>query len=68
MLTTTLSDFAKLILNSDIAVSSFVEQENTTEEMDVLNFNAHMAEIVINQYKLCTGIGEIVADLEGGTL
>ncbi len=67
--------FAKLVLNSDIAeneyniaVSSFVEQENTSEEVDILKLNAHIAEIVIKQNKLRTAIDEIVADLEGGVL
>jgi type I restriction enzyme M protein len=65
--------FAKLVLNSDIAeneyniaVSSYVEQDNTTEEVDILKLNAHIAEIVIMQNKLRTAIDEIVADLEGG--
>ncbi len=64
--------FAKLVLNSDIAendyniaVSSFVEQENTAEDVDILKLNAHIAEIVIKQNKLRTAIDEIVADLEG---
>lgn len=67
--------FAKFVLNSDIAendyniaVSSYVEQENTTEEVDILKLNAHIAEIVIKQNKLRIAIDEIVADLEGGTL
>jgi len=67
--------FAKFVLNSDIAeneyniaVSSFVEQENTTEVVDILKLNAHIAEIVIKQNKLRTAIDEIVADLEGGAL
>jgi len=67
--------FAKFVLNSDIAdndyniaVSSFVEQENTTEEVDILKLNAHIAEIVIKQNKLRTAIDEIVADLEGGAI
>jgi len=67
--------FAKLVLNSDIveneyniAVGSFVEQENTTEEVDILKLNAHIAEIVIKQNKLRNAIDEIVADLEGGDL
>src|SRR5664280_20192 len=67
--------FTKLVLNRDIAdndyniaVSSFVEQENTTEEVDILKLNAHIAEIVIRQNKLRTAIDEIVADLEGGSL
>ena len=67
--------FAKLVLNSDIAeneyniaVSSYVEQENTTEEVDILKLNAHIAEIVIRQNKLRTAIDAIVADLEGDTI
>lgn len=65
--------FAKLVLNKDIAendyniaVSSYVEQENTTEEVDIEVLNAHIAEIVIKQNKLRTAIDEIIADLEGG--
>lgn len=66
--------FAKLVLNSDIsendyniAVSSYVEQENTTEEVDIEKLNAHIAEIVNKQNKLRTAIDEIIADLEGGS-
>lgn len=65
--------FAKLVLNKDIAdndyniaVSSYVEQENITEEVDIEKLNAHIAEIVIKQNKLRTAIDEIIADLEGG--
>lgn len=65
--------FAKFVLNKDIAendyniaVSSYVEQENTTEAVDIEKLNAHIAEIVIRQNKLRTAIDEIVADLEGG--
>ncbi len=64
--------FARLVPNSDIAendynisVSSYVEQENTTEEVDIEKLNAHIAEIVIRQNKLRTAIDAIVADLEG---
>lgn len=67
--------FAKLVLNKDIAgndyniaVSSYVEGENTTEEVDIEKLNAHIAEIVIKQNKLRVAIDEIVADLEGGSL
>jgi len=67
--------FAKLVLNSDIAendyniaVSSYVEQENTTEEMDIQKLNAQIAEIVIRQTKLRTAIDEIVTDFEGGAI
>lgn len=65
--------FARLVVNSDIAendyniaVSSFVEQENTTEAVDIEKLNAQIAEIVIRQNKLRTAIDEIVADLQGG--
>ena len=67
--------FARLVPNSDIAendyniaVSSYVEQENTTEEVNIEKLNAHIAEIVIRQNKLRTAIDAIVADLEGGTI
>jgi len=67
--------FAHLVPNSDIAendyniaVSSYVEQENTTEEVNIEKLNAHIAEIVIRQNKLRTAIDAIVADLEGGTI
>ncbi|MHC1705918.1 MAG: type I restriction-modification system subunit M [Bacteroidales bacterium] len=63
--------FARLVLNSEIAendyniaVSSYVEQENTTEEVDIQKLNAHIAEIVIRQNYLRTAIDKIVADLE----
>lgn len=68
-----IAHFAHLVPNSDIAeneyniaVSSYVEQENTTEEVDIEKLNAHIAEIVIRQNHLRTAIDEIVADLEGG--
>ena len=67
--------FAKLVSNSkiaandyNIAISSYVEQENTTEEVNIEKLNAQITEIVIKQNKLRTAIDEIVADLEGGSL
>jgi len=65
--------FARLVPNGDIAeneynlaVSSYVEQENTAEEVDIEKLNARIAGIVIRQQKLREAIDEIVADLEGG--
>lgn len=65
--------FAKLIPNAsiaeneyNIAVSSYIEQEITAEEVNIDKLNAHIAEIVIKQNHLRTAIDEIVADLEGG--
>ena len=67
--------FAKLVLNAaiadndyNIAVSNYVEQENTTEAINIEKLNAHIAEIVSKQQKLRTAIDEIVADLEGGSI
>lgn len=67
-----IAHFAQLVPNSDIAendyniaVSSYVEQENTTEEVNIEKLNAQIAEIVIRQNKLRTAIDAIVADLEG---
>ena len=64
--------FAKLIPNKEIAdndyniaVSSYVDQENTAEDIDIEHLNARIAEIVIKQNHLRTAIDEIVADLEG---
>jgi len=66
--------FCRLVPNSEIAendyniaVSSYVEQENTTEEVDIEKLNAQIAEIVIRQNKLRAAIDEIVADLEGAS-
>lgn len=67
--------FCRFVQNSDIAendyniaVSSYVEQENTSEEVDIEKLNARIAEIVIRQNHLRTAIDEIVASLEGGSL
>lgn len=67
--------FARLVPNNDIAendyniaISSYVEQENTTEEVDIEKLNTQIAEIVIRQNKLRMAIDEIVVDLEGGNL
>ncbi len=51
----------------NIAISSYVKQENTTVEVNIEKLNAHIADIVTKQNKLRTAIDEIVADLEGGT-
>ncbi|MBN8677960.1 MAG: type I restriction-modification system subunit M [Chitinophagales bacterium] len=65
--------FAKLVPNEaiadndyNIAVSSYVEQENTTEAVDIQQLNARIAEIVVRQQELRTAIDAIVAELEGG--
>ncbi len=67
--------FTHLVQNSEIAendyniaVSSYVEQENTIEEIDIEKLNTEIAEIVIRQQQLREAIDKIVADLEGGTI
>jgi type I restriction enzyme M protein len=64
--------FATLVANSAIAennynisVSSYVEQEDTSEAVDIVALNAEIARIVVRQQELRTAIDAIVADLEG---
>ena len=64
--------FARLAPNEEIAendynisVSSYVEQKNEREVIDITELNAHIAEIVGRQHVLRTQIDAIVADLEG---
>jgi type I restriction enzyme M protein len=64
--------FAKSISNKkiaendyNIAVSSYVEQEDTREAVDIRKLNARIKEIVARESKLRTSIDRIVADLEG---
>ncbi len=64
--------FAKLVDNSEIAendyniaVSSYVDQEDTREAVDITALNAEIAAIVARQAQLRKAIDAIVADLEG---
>ncbi|MFJ2316802.1 type I restriction-modification system subunit M [Glutamicibacter sp. NPDC087661] len=64
--------FATLIENSaiaandyNIAVSSYVEAEDTREVIDITELNAKIEQIVARQAELRTSIDAIVADLEG---
>lgn len=64
--------FVRLVENSviaengyNIAVSSYVEQEDTREVVDITALNAEIARIVARQQELRTEIDAIVADLEG---
>ncbi|MCZ2104806.1 MAG: type I restriction-modification system subunit M, partial [Burkholderiales bacterium] len=65
--------FARLVDNGDIAangyniaVSSYVEQEDTRKAVDIRALNADIARIVARQAELRMQIDAIVADLEGG--
>lgn len=63
--------FARLVRCQDIAandyniaVSSYVEQKDTREVVDIKELNARIAQIVERQTELRTAIDAIVADLE----
>lgn len=60
----------QLIVENDynIAVSSYIEQENTQEETNIKELNEQIAEIVKKQNKLRTAIDAIVNDLESATV
>ena len=67
--------FATLVNNTDVAtndynlsVTSYVEQEDTREIVDITALNAKIEEIVIRQKLLRTDIDAIVAELEGETI
>ncbi len=49
----------------NIAVSSYVQAEDTREVIDIAELNAEIARIVARQAELRTSIDAIVADLEG---
>jgi type I restriction enzyme M protein len=64
--------FAKLIDNKNIAandyniaVSSYVAQEDTREVVDITMLNTEIARIVARQQELRTAIDAVVADIEG---
>lgn len=63
--------FARLVDNSEIAendynlsVTSYVEEKDTREAVDIVELNAEIERIVTRQHELRTAINEIVADLE----
>jgi type I restriction enzyme M protein len=67
--------FASLVDNAAIAandynlsVTSYVEQEDTRELVDITALNAQIAEIVERQNQLRSEIDLIIAELEGATL
>jgi type I restriction enzyme M protein len=64
--------FVRLVENTDIAangyniaVSSYIEQPDTSETVDIRVLNTKIASIVARQTELRTQIDAIVADLEG---
>lgn len=58
--------FPRLVENGyNIAVSSYVEAEDTHEVTDIRSLNAEIRRIVVRQAELRTQISAIVANLEG---
>lgn len=64
--------FAKVVSQEEVvandynlSVSSYVETEDTSEEINITELNADIAKIVARQSELRAAIDEIVADLEG---
>ncbi|WP_179108552.1 N-6 DNA methylase, partial [Rodentibacter caecimuris] len=64
--------FAELVENKKIgendynlSVSSYVEQEDTSEKVDITELNTRIADIVKHQAELRTAIDKIVAEIEG---
>ena len=62
--------FAKLVPNSDIAekdynlsVSTYVEQHNTREKVDIVKLNAEIEQIVAREAVLRAEIDKIIADI-----
>jgi type I restriction enzyme M protein len=67
-----IAHFAKLVKNSDIAandynlsVSSYVEQEDKREIVDIKKLNEEISQIVAREQELRREIDKIVADIEG---
>lgn len=64
--------FTRLVPNSEIAeqdynlsVSTYVEQEDTREKIDIVKLNAEIAEIVAREQVLRDEIDKIIAEIEG---
>jgi type I restriction enzyme M protein len=68
-----LRHFARLVPNSEIAeedynlsVSTYVEQEDTREKIDIVALNAEIEKIVAREQILRDEIDKIIAEIEVG--
>ena len=66
--------FARLVPNDEVgskqnnynlSVSTYVEQEDTREKIDIVKLNAEIAEIVAREQKLREEINRIIEEIEG---
>lgn len=51
--------------NYNLSVSTYVEQEDTREKIDIVKLNAEIAEIVAREQVLRTEIDKIIGEIEG---
>ena len=51
--------------NYTLSVSTYVEKEDTTEKVDIVELNARLAEIVKKENELRKEIDEIIKEIEG---
>ena len=49
----------------NLSVSTYVEQEDTREKVDIVKLNAEIAEIVAREEALRKEIDKIIAEIEG---
>lgn len=68
-----IAHFSHVVTTADIAeedynlsVSTYVEQEDTREKIDITELNTRISEIVAREEQLRKDIDEIVMQLEGG--
>ena len=52
--------------NYNLSVSTYVEQEDTREKIDIIKLNAEIKEIVAREQVLREEIDKIIAEIEGG--
>ena len=52
--------------NYNLSVSTYVEQEDTREKIDIKKLNAEIKEIVVREQILRDEIDKIIAEIEGG--
>lgn len=64
--------FTRLVSNSEIekqdynlSVSTYIEQEDTREKIDIVKLNAEIAEIVAREQTLREEIDKIIREIEG---
>ncbi len=60
------ADYDEIVKNEyNLSVSTYVEQEDTREKVDIVKLNAEIAEIVKNENALRAEIDKIVKEIEG---